>query len=147
LGNLGDTISSVTESFRQSTIATTFNDIRNATTQGLDAISQVSAGITDTYNTFVDSAGLDFLDRMPAVNGLNSVVSRVSEAMKTNTDIRDNVSGIMIDSIAAGDTQQQTEEKITSYLQTSFSENVEQELAASPITLLNVAQSTTNGVA
>ena len=147
LGNLGDTISSVTNSFRQSTIATTFNDIRNATTQGLDAISQVSAGITDTYNTFVDAAGLDFLGRMPSVNGLTNVVSRVSEAMRSNTEIRDNVSGIMIDSIAAGDTQQQTEEKITSYLQTAFSENVEQELAASPITLLNVAQSTTNGVA
>jgi hypothetical protein len=142
LGNLGDTISSVTESFRQSTIAATFNDIRNATTQGLDAISQVSAGITDTYNTFVDAAGLDFLSRMPSVNGLTNVVSRVSEAMRTNTEIRDNVSGIMIDSIAAGDTQQQTEEKIASYLQSTYAENVEQELAASPITLLNVAQST-----
>lgn len=146
LGNLGDTISSVTQSFRQSSIATTFNDIRNATTQGLDAIGQVSSGITDTYNIFVDSAGVDFLSRMPPTNGLTNVVSRVSEAMKTNTAIRDNIAGIMIDSIAAGDTQQQTEQKVSSYLQTSFSENVEQELAASPITLLNVAQSTTGAV-
>ena len=142
LDNISSTFSTVTSAIRENTISTAFSDIMDLTGSTDSLLSNISNTITPAFNSFVDAAGVDFRGLMPDIPGVSSVIDRVSESMKASADIKNGVSRIIAEGFSTGVGQTQVQSNISSYLRDSFSNSVATEMSASPITFLNVLETT-----
>ncbi len=140
LSNLSSTFDTVTSALRNTSIATTFNDIQGLLNEGGSVISRISDSITPTFNSFVDSAKSAFSGNFENVAGVSDVLDRVAEQMKFNPDIKNGVSKLIADGFSLNSTPETIQENISSYLQDSFSTSVTSEMTSSPITFLNVVE-------
>ena len=77
---------------------------------------------------------------MPNVDGVSTVMSRVSTRMKGDTQIKDTVVSIVSEGKKTGLSQSEIEKNVNAYLSDSFSNIVSEEMNASPITYLNILE-------
>lgn len=119
---------------------TGFSDLKNSLNSATISNEEISSAITPLYDNFIDSASNQFTLDMPNVDGVSTVMSRVSTRMKGDTQIKDTVVSIVSEGKKTGLSQSEIEKNVNAYLSDSFSNIVSEEMNASPITYLNILE-------
>ena len=119
---------------------TGFSELKNSFNSLTATKDEISSAITPLYNDFVDRASSQFTLDMPKVDGVSTVMDRVSTKMKNDGQIKDTVVSIVSAGKKSGLAQSEIDKNVNTYLSDSFSTAVNEEMNASPITYLNILE-------
>lgn len=142
LNNIKSGINQVETIAKSTQIGQTFQSIRGSLSSGLATVGDFKNAIQPSLNSFVSAARGNFELNMPKVDGINSVMDRVEDAMATDERVKDGIASIIQDGIKNGATDEQIQTSVNSFLSDSFSNAVSEEMSSSPITLLNLTEDT-----
>lgn len=123
-------------------VGQTFNDIQSALNLNINSTNAAIGSIEPLFNSFLGVAQQTVYDSMPNVDGLSSVLDRVSNTLSTD----DNFKFSIVNMVKTGKENGLNNSEITSglqnYMNSTYMNSVQQEMKNSPITFLNLVDST-----
>lgn len=117
-----------------------FSELKNSLNSLSATRDEINSAISPLYNNFIDTASTNFSLQLPEVDGVSTVMNRVSTRMKGDASIKDTVISIVSEGQKQGLSRKDIEKNVNSYLSDSFSTAVNEEMNASPITYLNILE-------
>lgn len=144
LDGLKEAAFSVNEFLNTSSIGQSFSDIQGALTSNFVSTNDVIGSIEPIFGSFLDSAKQSVFESMPNVDGISSVLSRVSETLSNDYDLKYSMVSIVKDGKASGMNNSEITTNLQGYMNSYYMSSVQEEMQNSPITFLNLIESTSS---
>ncbi len=144
LDGLKEAAFAVNDYLNTSTMGQTFSDIQNSLTSNFVSTNDVIGSIEPIFGSFLSDAKQSVFESMPNVNGISSVLDRVSETLSNDYDLKYSMVSIVKDGKASGMNNSQISTNLQNYMNNYYMNSVQDEMQNSPITFLNLIESTSS---
>lgn len=127
-------------------IGQSFSQIQNALTSSVIAVNDAISAIDPIFGDFLGSAKQTVFDSMPQVDGIGSVLDRVASSLSTDYNVRYGLVDLVRQGKEGGLNNFEITNNLQGYMNTTFMQGVQSEIRNSPITFLNLIDSTESTV-
>jgi len=125
-----------------SLIGQTFNDIQSALNLNINSTNSAIGSIEPLFNSFLDVAQQAVFDSMPNVDGLSSVLNRVSDTLSADDNFKFSIVNMVKTGKENGLNNSEIASGLQNYMNSTYMNSAQQEMRNSPITFLNLVDST-----